>query len=526
MKWVCVFSIVAIALAYSEDFDYQHNECGVQYILPITVYRARPPRPTLSGTEINEVTTNFRIHYTTSGSDSTTAELAESIAVYAETCWVRVGDMGWPMPPPDQMVGGDNRYDIYIRDRANIINNAYGVCFLDSAYTSPHADGYSSWIEVTKDSVEQPFPRYARLRALIAHEFHHACQFRYSAFEDVWFYENTAVFIEDKVYDDVNTLYYRLNYYQPNPLGQPSRAITDTSGLYEYPGALWAHFLDEYYGPSIVRVMWNRFAQTAGNQTLADMDDVLGYYASDLAKAVSQYGIWRWFCGSRDDGLHFEEGSFYREDRYYSDHNTYPVSNSSLTADLFGPGGTYPVKFGNFGANRVNIHLDADNGYDFKAYVIGIPLGGVFTVYPIILESVEDSGSVSVPGWEYDTLVLMPVLTSVADSVNIEYSANLITPCATDEFSIDLPAQMLSISNPATVSAKFEYTLPNNCRKAKISIYDIAGNFVVAYPLNCNRSIFMWDGKNKEGSSVSSGVYFIKLQAAGFEDTEKLILLE
>jgi len=164
-------------------------------------------RPTLSGPVVNINTTNFKIHYTLSGTDATTSAWAESVAVYAEHCWSTVSNLGWATPPPDGGNGGDNRYDIYIRD--TLVDGYWGITKPESPYSTPYPDGYTSWVEVHKDSIAQPFPKWARLRALVAHEFHHACHMRYSWSEQIWLYKNTLPYMEDVIYDDANTLPYR-----------------------------------------------------------------------------------------------------------------------------------------------------------------------------------------------------------------------------------------------------------------------------------------------------------------------------
>jgi hypothetical protein len=77
-------------------------------------------RPNLSGPELIISKPHIVVHYTLEGDDSTTAAYAESVAVYAETSWVRTERFGWYMPAPDGNDGGDSLFDFYIECYANI----------------------------------------------------------------------------------------------------------------------------------------------------------------------------------------------------------------------------------------------------------------------------------------------------------------------------------------------------------------------------------------------------------------------
>lgn len=107
-------------------------------------------RPTLSGPELTINTTNFKIHYTLSGTDATTSAWASAVAEY---CWSTVSNLGWALPPPDGGNGGDNRYDIYIRNTLVLYPPYLGVTEPESPYSTPYPDGYTSWVEVYKDSI-------------------------------------------------------------------------------------------------------------------------------------------------------------------------------------------------------------------------------------------------------------------------------------------------------------------------------------------------------------------------------------
>jgi hypothetical protein len=131
-------------------------------------------RPILSGPESIVSTPHFKIHYTLSNidsatvgrDDSTTQAWAESVAVFAETSWVRSGRLGWTLPPPDGTSGGDSTYDIYIGGIGY-----KGITHMAALYPSPYETGRVSFIEIKNDLYDSLLQKFALLRAVVAHDF-------------------------------------------------------------------------------------------------------------------------------------------------------------------------------------------------------------------------------------------------------------------------------------------------------------------------------------------------------------------
>jgi hypothetical protein len=65
--------------------------------------------------------------------------------------------------------------------------------------------------------------------------------------------------------------------------------------------------------------------------------------------------------------------------------------------------------------------------------------------------------------------------------------------------------------------------------QTSLVIYDISGRAVrtlVKGTLKAGEYAELWDGRNDDGTEVSSGIYFYKLVTSGFEDTQKMVLLK
>lgn len=251
-------------------------------------------------------TEHFKIHW----EFPTTLAYAQNTAAYAEYAYQKICiEMGWQVPPTDDNRGGDNRYDIYLVNPSNI-QGFNGVTQPEIPENWPHE--WSPSFVLIRNNIETD----EELKMIIAHEFNHATQLAYTCRDgatDTWFFENTAVWVAEIVYNYAYNYY--LHYFQgPDPLQSPEFGIHTTTPdlhLYNYAGFLWPKFLAEWKNDaSIVKNIWQRFGQNSGDNVLPDMNHVLSQppYLSSLNEAARYYAEWRYFTGTRDDGMHFFRG--------------------------------------------------------------------------------------------------------------------------------------------------------------------------------------------------------------------------
>jgi hypothetical protein len=82
--------------------------------------------------------------------------------------------------------------------------------------------------------------------------------------------------------------------------------------------------------------------------------------------------------------------------------------------------------------------------------------------------------------------------------------------------------------NPFNPSTTIKYTVAQ-AGMVKLAIYDILGREVrslVNTNMPAGDQSVQWDGRDLNGKTVSSGVYFYKLQAGSFVSTKKMMLLK
>ena len=95
----------------------------------------------------------------------------------------------------------------------------------------------------------------------------------------------------------------------------------------------------------------------------------------------------------------------------------------------------------------------------------------------------------------------------------------------------NLPTQFRlsqNFPNPFNPSTTFEYDLPRNC-DVTIKIYNILGQEVatlLSEQKEAGRYKISWDGQDKDGEKVSTGIYFYRIKAGDFEESKKLLLVK
>jgi hypothetical protein len=208
-------------------------------------------------------TTHFCIHYVgstadapdlTDGNVNGVPDYVEQVAATAEAVYaVENGTLGWQAPKPDGTRGGDSRADIYL---VQLRGEIFGYTAPDLGQTGRSRYSY---LVVDNDYATSEFPGTVPLTDLqvtLAHEYNHILQFGYDVGQDLWFYESSAVWIEDHVYPQLDD-YLR---YIKRWVARPKLPIT-TDNIKIYGSAVWNHWLAGRYGDQVVRSAWERAAR-------------------------------------------------------------------------------------------------------------------------------------------------------------------------------------------------------------------------------------------------------------------------
>ena len=189
-----------------------------------STFQALTTRHTFSGTEITASTTNFRYHYTFSGTDaipSTDADNSgypdylEQMAGVFENVWTQYTNRNYTMPPLDGTMGGDSLYDVYIYNVDNDFpggGHTYGAVAPESligdnpqSSSMTEITAMTSFMKMNNDySWVTTTTILNAIKVTAAHEFFHAIQDGTETGNTNFFMEATAAWSEDEIYPNID----------------------------------------------------------------------------------------------------------------------------------------------------------------------------------------------------------------------------------------------------------------------------------------------------------------------------------
>jgi hypothetical protein len=253
----------------------------------------------LSGRRLTRDTEHFRVHYTLTGSDRATEEFVEAVAHAVEEFYrIEIIELGWAAPPSDGYMGGDARYDVYLRDLIGSGEGALGYAsqrlLVGDNPNSPEVEthAYASLIALDNDYADTASDssptQLSLMRATFAHEFHHAIQFGYDARDPHgWFYEASAVWMETKAAgkEQDATGYVEYAYQYPELCFGTD---TDPRGGLMYGEWTFMQMLEDDFGDGAVLDLWRNIAFQDGFAALGEM---LSAGGDNVPSAVARYRL-------------------------------------------------------------------------------------------------------------------------------------------------------------------------------------------------------------------------------------------
>ena len=214
---------------------------------------------------------NFCAHWVGSGADAPSLtdangaadgdgvpDYVESVLLVAEaSAGAENGALGWRAPRSDggKGGGGGGRTDVYL---VQLRGRLFGYAAPDrgQARNGRLPRSLYSYLVVDDDFRAAEFGGEVPLHSLqvtLAHEYNHVLQFSYDAFQDLWFGESTATWMEDQVFDQIND--YRR--YVKRWIRRTEVPLTG-GAIKVYGTAVWNLWLQERYGAALIRSAWER----------------------------------------------------------------------------------------------------------------------------------------------------------------------------------------------------------------------------------------------------------------------------
>jgi uncharacterized protein DUF6055 len=280
-------------------------------------------------------TRNFCVHWVVEGIDAPKpidtdgdgvpdfVERVQGVAEHVHS--VENGKLGWRQPKSDGRKGGGlGKTDVYLSQLGGALFG-YAAPDLGQA-TRAHRLPRSlhGYLVLDNDYNPHEFPGTKQiddLEVTLAHEYNHILQFGYDAYQDAWFAEATAVWMEDQVYDGIDD-YLR---YVRRWVRRYDTPLTANS-IKEYGSAVWNQWLSHRYGRAIIRGAWARAVHTKpGGFSVSAYDSAIrAARGSDFSRDFARFSrdLPEWHAGTI-----FPEARRYRD---VSRQGNLPVSGRPL----------------------------------------------------------------------------------------------------------------------------------------------------------------------------------------------------
>jgi len=240
----------------------------------------------------------FLVHYRSKSELAT----ARQVISYLDTAWERqINQQGYTPPPSDAgMCGPDERFDVFLW-------NGVKTCKVDiiSDIMVTSWGGRASYMQL------DPWGPYGGgiLGQTVAHEFNHATHAANDWYELPIAFEMSATYVEQ---------FYGPPYVDSarDFQARPDWALLRNDNYetwYMYGAAIYLHFLrDNYFNgddgflPELWVLCRNQPDLYLNKPSFVDgINTILAPKGADFLDSVVGFARWRYYSGSRDDGLHF-----------------------------------------------------------------------------------------------------------------------------------------------------------------------------------------------------------------------------
>lgn len=389
-------------------------------------------------------------------------DIVDSWADYFEEAWEKeIVELGYVSPTGT----GTYLYDIYIANSAdgtpgNNDDQTPSLGYNFWGITATYCD-YENFNPVCKDDVSNSYSYImvngnlrdpGTMMVTAAHELFHAIQFSYPtidnwfSIEKRWWIEATATWMEEVVYDDINSYYSRIRSWLKNPylsLKYSGNRYTD----HEYGDAIFIIFItdiylrDQNFSRNFVKYVWED--EDSGIETI---DSVLKdiYNMPGLESAFKEFVALNAVADIGVERGGYEEGTQYGRVAVTKMHDQYPVPLTTVAGEVAPQelGSNY-IRF--FPPDNENhtlvIGFDGSDGINWAAILVKVMSDGTgYDKEEIALASPLRYGCLAIEGFgtTYSEVFLVSAILvdpAVSESAPYSYKAFLDGYCDSAEYA-------------------------------------------------------------------------------------------
>lgn len=517
----------------------------------------------------------FRFHYTLSGGNAVLPEdddgngIPDYVELMKQTfddiAVVDFGQENYTLPPSDdwyinQGNGGSEHFDVYIYELSPgfygfVQAESYAQNFSELTRgdneNSPNVEETNalvSWMGMRNNYSDFPGIESNIIQVTSAHEFYHAIQYAYDAWERSWIKEASAVWMEEIHYDDINDCYQYLPLFFGSPELGPNNESLRMYGSYIYV----AYLVDNHFDMGFMKSFWENsithdsydsdysiitIKETMDQQNPGFTSTV--FYDNQFEKITNDFLIANALITNDpmyDPIYHYEEVT----------NENWPISGPSYEQEINSLG-TEPTFIpyqlvGTFGAHYYNVNVsDAtlenisvellpyypEEGNLYLSIINNTSIQSTHMNEPEqiidVTNAIEVVFLVSAFSYEYDDLFyavrIVPNSTTSTDMLSTE--TNELFPA-----DFNLKENFPNPFNPVT-TLSYTVSIQN---KVSLDIFNINGQQVAQLTNRIHipgEYSLQWDGTDNTGKKMENGIYIYKLNVDGnMMESRKMIFLK
>lgn len=480
--------------------------------------------PQARQTSLISASGRFRIYYDTSGNDAAallagdTLRIPNSAHAYARKVAeifdsvyaTEVEEFGFTPPPFEETL---TEYAIYVRDfRGSVYGQTIFNLPLPASGTARPC--YASNMEIDNDFLGYETRGLDGLRVTAAHEFHHMVQLgTYGLWiNDRWMHEMSSTYFEEAVYPRIN------DYFQYIRTFMRSTERTFWGWAADgYELVLWPMYLATRYHPTIVREIWTGMRQI---EPMTAMRDAIQTRGGDMAADLCAWAGANYFTGYRAGFITpprtqvYDDGPVLAHSKVHASQEL--VGNSAVLNGTVAPTGA--------------LYLRVFRGLDTVSFVVantdvagaiarnGLGIGFELEV---ITSGADEHHTALDNGWAYRfspavSNVLCLTVLDGGSSSTVHRDLPFPNPFRTREFS------------------RLQFPLPRDItsNRADLYIYSVSMDLVArreSQPIELDDALGAFvgfNGKNDQGGTLPSGVYFYHLRYGNDTKTGKFLVVQ
>ena len=530
-------------------------------------------RPFIDNEEIVD-TEKFRFHYTLSGTDAVLPEDDDGNGIpdYVDLMVQSFNDIAvidfdlqnYTVPPKDdwytnQDDGGSYHYDVYI---FNLEWGYYGWVQAEeyaqnfseltrgdneNSSTLEEQNAVISYMGMRNNYFDFPGLASNIIPVTSAHEFFHAIQYGYDAFEEGWIKEASAVWMEEVHYDDINDCYQYLIEFFNYPDRGPNYNVSRGYGSYIFI----SYMVDNYFDTNFMKSFWENsithnsydgsYSIPTLKQTINQIDatsfdppfiDFFENITNDFLIAnalVTNDAMY-------DSVYHYDEVS----------NDNWPITGPIYEEEI-GLLESEPLILGDKLLGTLGAHYYKVNVSDSSLQNISIEL---LPYYPeegnLYLTIINNASIQTTPMEENEQVVDVTITDEVRfivsaftyELLDLLYAVRIVpnSTASTDQLTIESDNAIPNLHslngnypNPFNPSTTIYYFIPEEA-SVVIDIYNINGQKVNTYTSEkeaLGEHSIQWNGKDEKGSGLESGIYLYSMIIDGrVVDSKKMLLLK